>query len=66
MFETSQECILDIIKPLQPSKNLICSNFGFFRVFHTPDLAVFGSFLAYKFQNPFRKWPKSDENMKKI
>ena len=41
MFETSQECILDTLEPQHPSKNQICSNFGFFSVFHTPILAIF-------------------------
>ena len=46
MFETPQECILDTLEPLQLSKNRNCTKFGFFRVFHTPDLAILSPFWA--------------------
>ena len=66
MLETTQECILSIRKPLQTPKIQFFSKFGFFRVSHTPDFAFLGSFWAYKIKNLRRKWPRSDEKMKKI
>ena len=46
IFKTSPEYILGVVKPSQPSKTEIFCNFGFFRVSHTPDYAILGSFSA--------------------
>ena len=66
MFETPQECILDTLEPLQPSKKQICSKFEFFEVSHTPEKAILGSFWAKKIQNACRKWPRGSQKIKKI
>ena len=70
MFETPQECILDTLEPLQSSKKRICSKFGFFRVFHTPDLGpdlvILSPFWGNKFQNPCKKCPNHGEKFLKI
>ena len=46
MFETPQECILDILEPLQPSKNQIFSNLSFFKGFPYTEFCRFWLFLV--------------------